>query len=166
MKNILEFLQTGVIQEIIVGMPKDAVFNVISEVDDEILMELPNYHAYLYEGIELVFYEDILETVNFKMENKPNLMVDWGRKRLEFSYDTSIYDAAEALNKAGIIWEFYQPFCIQKQIAIMTEGEVLLFFSFGAEGKMEKIQRRVDASLTASLKSRLRAAQLRKNKPQ
>ncbi|EAY28679.1 hypothetical protein [Microscilla marina] len=164
MINILEFLQTGVIQEVIVGMSKDVVFNIISDIDDEILMDLPNYHAYLYEGIELIFYENVLETVNFKMENKPSVQMEWERKKLMFSYDTSIYDATDALNKAGIIWEFYQPFCIQKQIAIMTEGEVLLFFSFGAEGKMEKIQRRVDASLTASLKSRLRTTQLKKSK--
>lgn len=162
MTNILEFLQTGVIHEVIVGMTKDSVFDIISEMDDEILMELPNYHAYLYRGIELVFYEDILETVNFKLENKPNVSMEWEREKVQFSYGTSIYDVVSFLNKIGVIWEFYQPFCIQKQISIMTEGEVLLFFSFGSEGKMEKIQRRVDASITASLKSRLRAEQLKK----
>lgn len=162
MTNILEFLQVGVIHEVIVGMTKDDVFNTISDADDEILMELPNYHAYLYEGVELIFYENDLQTVNIKIEQEPRAILDWGRERLKLSFDTTIYEVLQALDKAEIIWEFYQPYCIQKQIAIMTEGEVLLFFSFGAEGKMEKIQRRIDASITSSLKSRLRAAQLKK----
>ena len=163
MINVLEFLQVGVIHEVIVGMTKDNVFKIIKDVEDEILMELPNHQAYAYEGTELVFYEQDLKTVGIKMENQPVAMIEWGRERLKLSYDTTVYEAVDALNKAGIIWEFYQPFCVQRQIAIMTEGEVLLFFTFGSEGKMEKIERRIDATIPSSLKSRLRAAQQIKN---
>ncbi|OJJ21616.1 hypothetical protein BKI52_13975 [marine bacterium AO1-C] len=159
MINVLEFLQVGVIHEVVVGMKKDNVFEILKDIEDEILLELPNHQAFAYEGLEFVFYEQDLKTVSIKMENQPVAIIDSGRERLKLSYDTTIYEVINVLNKVGVVWEFYQPFCVQRQIAIMTEGEVLLFFTFGAEGKMEKIERRIDAATPSSLRSRLRAAQ-------
>lgn len=163
MINVLEFLQVGVIHEVVVGMKKDNVFEIIKNIEDEILLELPNHQAFAYEGIEFVFYEQDLKTVSIQIENQPVAIIDSGQERLKLSYDTTVYEVIETLNKIGIVWEFYQPFCIQRQIAIMTEGEVLLFFTFGTEGKMEKIERRIDAATPSSLRSRLRATQQMNN---
>jgi len=159
MINVLEFLQVGVIHEIVVGMKKDNVFEILKDIEDEVLMDLPNHQAFAYKGIEFVFYEHDLKTVSIRMENQPVAIIDSGKEKLKLSYDTTVYQTIDILNKLGIVWEFYQPFCVQRQIAIMTEGEVLLFFTFGTEGKMEKVERRIDATTPSSLRSRLRAAQ-------
>ena len=88
MINVLEFLQVGVIHEVVVGMKKDNVFEIIKNIEDEILLELPNHQAFAYEGIEFVFYEQDLKTVSIQIENQPVAIIDSGQERLKLSYDT------------------------------------------------------------------------------
>lgn len=156
MIDIFEFLKTGFIFNITVGMSRKEVLSILQSFDDQGSLNQPDLFSHVYKGIEFIFYEDELQLINFDLEKNLQVYLEMeDQDRVTFSAQTTIYHFGNTLDEQEIAWEFYQPLTGMKQITAMTEGEVLAFFSFESEPKLEKIQLVLAATLPPNIQERL-----------
>ena len=156
MINIFEFLKTGFIFNITVGMSRKEVLSILQSFDDKGSLDQPDLFSHVYQGIEFIFYEDELQLINFDLDkNIPIYLEMEDQERVTFNAQTTIYHFGNVLDKQEIAWEFYQPLTGMKQVTLMTEGEVLAFFSFESQPKLEKIQLVLAATLPPNIQERL-----------
>lgn len=156
MINIFEFLKTGFIYNTTVGMSRKEVLRIFKTFDDKGSLDQPELFSHVYNGIEFIFYEDELQLINFDLEKGVQVYLEQDdHNKVIFTPQTSLYQFTNLLDEQEIAWEFYQSLTGMKQITIMTEGEVLAFFSFEDEPKLEKIQLVLAATLPPNIQERL-----------
>lgn len=156
MINIFEFLKTGFIYNITVGMSRKEVLNILKTFDDKGSLNQPDLFSHVYKDIEFIFYEDELQLINFDLERNIQVYLELeDQTRVTFTPQTSLYQFTQVLDEQEIAWEFYQSLTGMKQITLMTEGEVLVFFSFEGAPKLEKIQLVLAATLPPNIQEKL-----------
>lgn len=140
--NITEFLKTGEYLNLAIGMPEVEIYSLISkkQLGNKNYFDKNNKkegYTYFYTSLEIMIINSNIYSIGFDLSRGTVVLCD-----TTISENMSFELILRCLDIYNIKWSFYDKYCYQRELAIKTEGEVILGCSFDkGEYTLSKIKK-------------------------
>lgn len=133
--DVTAFLKTGNYNNIRVGMPLKELY---SSLDENSLgskwyynnNDISEGYSYFYRALELMIINDELYSLRVNLNTSENIILHDYLINEQTSFETLL----KLLDVAGISWNVDAKYCYDREIGVVTEGNVLLGCIFARGG--------------------------------
>lgn len=128
------FLKKGWLIDLKLGLSKEAVTKILSMPDHTDVLK-SGYELWLYQDLQLTFKDELLLAYKFEPSPKHSYLKCFTSEYFEEHFLVQ-ENAVNFLNSNVIKWIPYPDFTFEDQYTILTEGNVLLYYTCELLGRI------------------------------